>query len=49
MGFVKKVWKKAVAEFPGRRRLTIVDGGGTSDLIVDVNKNEGEVPQQGIL
>ena len=47
MGFVKKIWKDRKSEFPGRRKLDMVAGSLDSGLIVDVSRNEGEVPEPG--
>lgn len=47
MAFVKKVWKDRLVEFAGRRKLTRVSGDLDTSLIVDVERAEGEISQEG--
>lgn len=44
MGFVKKVWKNRISEYPTRRTLTKEDG---STELVTVSRSEGTVSQEG--
>ena len=44
MGFIKKIWKDRISEFPTRRSLTKTDG--TSE-IVTVSRSEGMISQEG--
>ena len=44
MGYVKKLWKQRLSEYPTRRRLVHTDG---SAEIVDVERREGTVSQEG--
>lgn len=47
MAFVKKTWKDRLVEFPGRRLLTRISGSADGQMVVDVARNEGNVPQAG--
>lgn len=44
MGWIKKVWKDRMAEYPTRRRLTKTDG---TNEIVTVSREEGQISQEG--
>ncbi len=44
MGFIKKIWKDRISEFPTRRSLTKTDG--TSEL-VSVARSEGMISEEG--
>lgn len=44
MGFVKKVWKNRISEYPTRRMLTKEDG---NTELVTVSRSEGTVSQEG--
>ena len=44
MGWIKKVWKDRMEEYPTRRRLNKTDG--TND-IVTVSREEGQISQEG--
>lgn len=44
MGFLKKVWKDRITEYPTRRALTKTDG---SSELVTVSREEGNVSQEG--
>lgn len=44
MGFVNKVWKNRISEYPTRRTLTKEDG---STELVTVSRSEGTVSQEG--
>lgn len=44
MGFVKKIWKDRISEFPTRRSLTKTDG--TSELVT-VARSEGMISEEG--
>lgn len=46
MAFKKKTWKDRLSEFPGRRLLTIISNS-VNQMVVDVARHEGEVPQEG--
>lgn len=47
MAFKKKTWKDRLVEFPGRRTLKRISGSADSQMVVDVNRNEGTVSQAG--
>lgn len=47
MGFIKKIWKDRISEFPNRRTLTKVAGSVDGNLVVDVARNEGLISQVG--
>lgn len=47
MAFVKKEWKDRLVEFAGRRLLTRVSGSAENQIVVDVNRSEGVVSQEG--
>lgn len=44
MGFIKKIWKDRISEFPTRRSLTKTDG--TSELVT-VARSEGMISEEG--
>lgn len=44
MGFIKKIWKDRISEFPTRRSLTKTDG--TSELVT-VSRSEGMISEEG--
>lgn len=44
MGFIKKIWKDRISEFPTRRSLTKTDG--TSELVT-VARSEGMILEEG--
>lgn len=44
MGFIKKIWKNRISEFPTRRSLTKTDG--TSELVT-VARSEGMISEEG--
>ena len=44
MGFIKKIWKDRISEFPTRRSLTKPDG--TSELVT-VARSEGMISEEG--
>lgn len=46
MAFQKKTWKDRLSEFPGRRLLNIISNSD-GQMVVDVARHEGEVPQDG--
>lgn len=44
MGFIKKIWKDRISEFPTRRSLTKTDG---SSELVTVARSEGMISEEG--
>ena len=44
MGFIKKLWKDRISEFPARRQLTKENG---STELVTVARSEGTISQEG--
>lgn len=47
MAFVKKTWKDRTVEFAGRRKLTRISGDPNGVMVVDVERAEGEISEEG--
>ena len=47
MAFSKKTWVNRLVEFPSRRIITSMGGSLESSMIIDVERDEGEIFQEG--